>query len=226
MSIYFPSNEIIEIKNIPYNTKILNICHKFNQELKKYDLPLNLEELLFDYSSDFNTEIKENILPENLRILRMSYFFNMEIKEKVLPRNLEELYLGFSYNHELKENVLPEKLKKIEFGNNYNKIINENVLPKSLEVIKFNYNYDKPIKEHVLPNSLKTIYFWPSMQLSHIPENVETLYILCDDSEKNNKDILCLPYNIKKVIINKKYKDRIKKIPFCCEIIHYTKILL
>ena len=225
MSLLFPTKLVKKIEDIPADTKILTFYFKFNQRIKEYSLPLNLEELLFEKGSEFNTEINENVLPSNLRILKLGYFFNKKIKVNVLPKNLEDLYLGFNYNQEINEKVLPEKLKVLEFGNAYNKIINENLLPKNLEVIIFGYNYNQYIKEYVLPNSLRTIYFWPSTQINYFPENVDTIAILCDDSKKNNKKVTHLPYNLKKIIIAKKY-EHLVKIPFGCEIINKNSILL
>ena len=122
-------------------TKTLKIPYEFNEELK--DIPDDAEIIIFDQDyqnveySNFNQEIKENVLPDSLHTLTFGIRFNQEIKDSVLPDSLHTLTFGTRFNQEIKENVFPDSLHTLTFGWDFNQEIKENVLPDSLHTLTF-----------------------------------------------------------------------------------------
>ena len=97
-------------------TKTLTIPCEFNEILR--GIPNNTKIIIFDEDlnnikySNFNQEIKENVLPKSLHTLIFGFYFNQKIKDNVLPNNLHTFTLGYEFNHQIKENVLPCSIKK------------------------------------------------------------------------------------------------------------------
>jgi hypothetical protein len=152
-------NEVINENDFGDNLTHLTFSSDFNQEIKENVLPKSLIDLTFGSHSKFNQEIKENILPQSLEYLNISGDYNHEIKENVLPNSLIQLMFHGNFNQELKENTLPESLENLILYGYYNKEIKEGVLPKSLINLCLFYKYNQEIKEHVLPKSLKCLSF-------------------------------------------------------------------
>jgi hypothetical protein len=209
-----------ELKDIPDDTKIIIFeeYSNFNQEIKENILPINLHTLIF--GNYFNKKIKENVLPINLHTLNFGWNFNQEIKENVLPINLHTLTFGWNFNQIIKENVLPNNLHTLIFGNHYNQEIKENVLPINLHILKLGYNFNQEIKENVLPKSITQIGLYSHCNLiNNLPSHIEEAHILFTYNEHDymNNKITNLPITLKKIIIDFEYQIKyLTKIPFGC----------
>jgi hypothetical protein len=225
-----PSGFNKKLKVSPIDTKIIifnedlnkNNCSQFNQEIKENILPVSLHTLSLGY--DFNQEIKENVLPVSLHTLSFGYCFNKEIKEKVLPYSLHTLNFGGDFKQEIKENVLPVSLHTLTFMNysSFNQEIKENVLPKSLHNLTFGFYFNQIIKNNVLPKSIKNICLWSHCNLiNNLPLWIEEVYIMFGKwNDKYDKEVNNLPITLKKIIIkDEKYLKYITKIPFGCDIV-------
>ena len=198
-------------------TKTLTIPYKFNEELS--NIPIDAKIITFrdnkDHYSQFNREIKENVLPNFLKNLTFGHNFNREIKENVLPKSLINLTFGYSFNKQIKENVLPDTLINLIFGNDFNKQINENVLPQSLETLVFGSCFMQEIKENILPKSLQELTFQYQFN-QEIKENVlpESLHTINLGFSFNSKIIL--PTSLK-IISMYSHCDFINNLPFHVE---------
>jgi len=206
-------------------TKTLTIPYEFNEVLK--DIPDDTEIIIFDEDlknmkySEFNQEIKENVLPDSLHTLTFGVHFNQEIKENVLPDSLHTLTFGYSFNQEIKENVLPDSLHTLNFGFKFNQEIKENVLPDSLHTLTFGRTFNQEIKENVLPESIKKIGLYSHCNLiNNLPLRLEEVCIKFSNDHTYDKEVNNLPITLEKITIeNEKYLKYITKIPFGCEIV-------
>lgn len=180
-------------------------------------MPESLETLIFGES--FNTEIKMNVLPKNLKelIFELKSKYEHAFKKDVLQKSLIRLCFGDKYNCEIDENVLPESLQHIVFGHYYNRDIKKDVLPLNLKTIKIKWEFQKKI---VIPEKTKELFITCNNELiNNLPEHIEKIHIFFDDDEKFNKDVSNLPMSLKEIIIkNKDFAKYILKIPFGCVI--------
>jgi len=213
------------LKNYDNTTKTLTIPCEFNQELK--DIPDDTEIIIFenDYYknkySNFNQEIKKNVLPKSLHTIKFGYRFNQKIKKNVLPDSLHTIHFGIGFNQEIKENVLPNNLHTLTFGSHFNQEIKENVLPYSLHTLTFGFHFNQEIKNNVLPKSIKKIGLYSHCNLiNYLPFQLEEVYIDFYDNNKYDKEVTNLPMTLEKITIeDEKYLKYITKIPFGCEIV-------
>ncbi|EGC33874.1 hypothetical protein DICPUDRAFT_92334 [Dictyostelium purpureum] len=73
--------------------------------------------------------------------------FNKEIPQNSLPEEIKWIIFGNSFNQLLDVNVLPKKLEKIEFGENFNQPIMKNVIPNSnIWMITIGKNFSQTIE--------------------------------------------------------------------------------
>ena len=130
-------------------TKTLTIPCEFNEVLK--DIPDDTEIIIFD--EDYKNNKYSN--------------FNQEIKENVLPDSLHTLRLGWCFNRVIKKNVLPKSIKKISLYSHCNLINN---LPIWVEEVYINFSddtkYDKEITN--LPMTLEKIIIDNEKYLKYI----------------------------------------------------------
>ena len=148
------------LKYYNYKTKTLTIPFEFNEKLK--NIPDDTEIIIFDEDykkfkySQFNQEIKENVLPDSLHTLTFGWNFDQEIKENVLPVSLHTLTFGCCFNQEIIENVLPKSIKNIGLYSHCNLINN---LPLQIEEVCIQFRnddkYDKEVNN--LPITLEKI---------------------------------------------------------------------
>lgn len=202
-------------------TETLTIPHYFNEELT--EIPTNAKIIIFRDNvcdmgqySKFNQKIKKNTFPLNLTQLKFGYVFNQEIEKDILPSKLTHLTFGATFKQEIKKDILPNSLVYLEFGIFYDTQILKNILPTNLIHLKFGSSFNQEI-HGVIPPNVKEITLWINKKIiENLPENVETLNIICFEATRK-KIINNLPMTIKKIRIKKKeYMEYIEKIPFGC----------
>ena len=218
------------IENFPQNLKCLQCSDEFyfrqtniTNRLKKLiikqssiypndnfifesiNLPIELEELYFDYEDEYKPTIRYSDefiklvknLPMNLKIFKLPSFYDHPLDN--LPLCLEKLYIGKHYNHQL-DNI-PTSIKFIEFveGMKFNKSLDN--LPSQLEYLnlKFENNLFHTISN--LPNSIKFLEIGKyELEISKLPKDLITLCIASPIKFNFVKSEL-------KIVLNKNTKD-------------------
>ena len=103
---------------------------EFNQKLFPGDLPSSLIDIQFNVSNCHKLQIVPNVIPPNVKKLRLGWDYNepfiTAVGKKILPENLVELTLTDKYTHSFLlpngQRILPMSLKKLvfEISNMYN----------------------------------------------------------------------------------------------------------
>ena len=190
----FPCNlEILECTyefffrqiNIPNTLKKLAIKNSFvvpNDSfiLKQISLPEYLEELYFQYESDYEPNYSNHLiklfenLPNTLKVLRIPGFWNNALIN--LPSQLEKLYIGIKYNQTL--DFLPESIKYIEFIEQciFDKPLNN--LPSKLEYINLQFQNEYINTISNLPDSIKYLELGEyELEIGKLPSKLVELII-------------------------------------------------
>lgn len=190
-------------------------------------LPSNLKKLKLDILLNLE-DIRVNLdgLPSQLQILELLGCFDNVINK--LPEGLLELSIGMSFNQEI--NNLPSKLKRLRLSGKFDNLVDN--LPPELEKLEFykccfDHNIDNlPVTliELIisgkfnqsldnLPNGLKYLELDLSgdevnhVDLNYLPDSLEILNLKYD----YHKEIFKLPANIKKIIGNESFIEKIYK---------------
>lgn len=153
----------------------LYIGFSFDNELDF--LPPNIKKLTF--GSNFNNEIKQNVIPNTVQYLSFSCInYNYSLLN-VFPNSIIELYL-YSNDLELEPNVIPNSVKILHISSK----IKENVIPNSVEFLY--YNSDCELDPYILPNSIIKLSIDSNITIlpNVIPNSVLYLYLLYDYNQK------------------------------------------
>jgi hypothetical protein len=105
------------LESIPKYTKIL-FLNKFNQPLKKGDIPNSVTKLIF--SSRFNQPLKKGDIPDSVTILNFDFHFNQPLKKGDIPNSVTTLQFGSQFNQPLSSDVIPNSVKEIFLNRDYN----------------------------------------------------------------------------------------------------------
>jgi hypothetical protein len=143
----------INYTNLPPNLKELYILFDHHyRENPPYILPNTLEKLSL---KSYHHNIKNNVLPNNLKILKLYYIrTDKMIENDSLPLGLVELYLG-GHNIELPELKKLKNLRILEINNRIE--LKDIHFLEGIEILQFSDNYDLDIHISHLPKSVKKI---------------------------------------------------------------------
>ena len=226
-----------KIKNFPPELKYLEFGSGYQHIFTEGILPTTLTHLIL--GSYYNQEFKKGVLPKSLENLKIENTFNHEFKNGVLPKKLISLELGDSYDREFKIGILPPTLKILSLGDSYVQKLTKNILPSSLVKLKLGTEYDHEFTENVLPDSIETLELgetyshkitdekWPKSMVNLIlagsTRNIRVINNLPNINEITFRnleiDIDNLPSSLQLITVNKEGRDKIKKVPFGCEVV-------
>ena len=119
----------------------LTFGSRFNQELKKDDIPNSITHLTF--GCYFNKKLKKDDIPNSVTHLTFGSLFNQELKKDDIPNSVTHLTFGYKFNQTLKKDDIPNSVTHLTFGYRFDKELNKNNLPnKLIEIIFMNQQYD------------------------------------------------------------------------------------
>jgi hypothetical protein len=200
-------------------------------------LPENLEKLVLGKNFDYS--VNNFIVPQNLKILRISGTFTNKTLFDNLPKTLEYLeivnYLGFDLDYEL------PLLKKLMISDNRTVLINFEKLPRLEQFICSGKAKNEQILNK-LPNTIKYLEITQMLDINlvNLPLDLEELYINIDkqnsqvfnifqininnamqNNQSNKKELMYLqtnlPINLKKIrLSDSELIKYIEKISFDC----------
>ncbi|KYQ92729.1 DUF1649 family protein [Tieghemostelium lacteum] len=153
----FHFDQMIKPGYIPDSVVFLKFGYWFNSQIFPGALGDTIETLKFGTVFD---QSLTNILPKNLKYLRVKGKYNQPMEKGLLPPSLRTLILGENFNQPLSIEVnLPLKLTTLIVGYDFNQDFKIGDLPETLETLKFGYSFKRPLKAGVLPVSLKNLSF-------------------------------------------------------------------
>ena len=198
-------DHLYDLMSIPRCVEHIQFSHKFNQKIKKGELPEGLQSIVF--GCDFNQEIEKDVLPVKLQSIRFGANFDQKIEKNVLPAGLQSIVFGRDFNQEIDKNVLPDGLQSISFDEEFNQTIEKDILPAGLQSIKFSDLFNQPIEKDVLPAGLQSIIFGGSFNqpIDNILDTVKVY--LFNIPSKITRSYTLYQYNksrLEKLIDNKK----------------------
>lgn len=220
LSLSHDFNQIIDINVLPPKLEVLKVGYAFNQDLIPYSLPESLKVLSIYSLSNFNKEIKENVLPFNLRKIIFNDYYQQKINKNILPKNLNILKLPAKYDLDIDVNVLPDNLKELI---SFRLMHKSNILPKNLKkiIISDDFTNNKTLVKDCLPENLKELYFDYNVQIrllpNILPHNINKIILPNNFNNILVKDTL--PGNLKYLKFGNKYNKYIAPniLPNCLE---------
>lgn len=141
------------------------------------------------FDDEFNEELKEGDLPENINYLVFGDEFNQELKEGVLPKNINHLEFGNKFDQAIDRNVLPTALTHLRFGRDFDQEIDRDVLPAALTSLEFGYNFNQEIDPNNLPKALTELRVGPKYKFSEELRDslfIRPIAILQDDDPEDS----------------------------------------
>lgn len=170
----------------------------------------NLTTLILNYDSKYDLK---NIIPTNLKKLKLGNKYDKQIRQFCLTNTIEILIFGEKFDQFIKYNTLPSMLKYLKFDKYYNMPIDPYVLPGGLEVLIFGEFYDKQFNINVLPPSLKILIlgkqYNQEFKQDILPSNLIKLVL----HEHFNQDLYpkTMPNSLEYIIFGNTFNKKIEK---------------
>ncbi|KAN0044741.1 hypothetical protein ACTA71_006264 [Dictyostelium dimigraforme] len=174
----FSNNFVLDISNLPFYLKELELPENFNSELKtEFSGLVHLKTLKLGGKFNNDSINKENVLPIGLEQLSLGDNFSQPLKIKRLS-NLKVLNLSKDWNLPLNSNnfQIPDSIERLEFGAFFNQKI-DHQLPSNLKALILNHIFNREIE--ALPIGLKELlfgnHFNQEIRIGLLPNTLEYL---------------------------------------------------
>jgi hypothetical protein len=200
-------------------TKTVLIDPKFNGKLT--GLPPDTKIIIFEEGhnriSKFNQPVRKKDLPPNVQRIEFGYLFDQPINKDSLPTSITHLTFGSSFDQPINKDSLPESITHLSFGYSFNQPLNKDSLPSSITHLTFGFCFNQPVNKDSLPGSITHLFFkWCFEQpVNELPDNL----IFLELPVHYKQPIDNLPCGLKTLVISKRQPIANIKVPFGCEII-------
>lgn len=145
-----------------YNKNNLKKKLKFNSKkhiLHKNNIPKDITHLCFDPTDNYDINLNENSIPNNIIYLNLGHKFNKPLKKGDIPNSIKYLIIGDDFNQELNNDSIPNSVIHLEFGFSFNKPIKKGDLPNSIKYIVFGERFNQELNKDNLPSNIKHLEF-------------------------------------------------------------------